>query len=78
MMLYDNIEVVHQHQVVVAWIQLRKTKKWKEPKMNSQLTTRKQWTVFAEILITRKLIFVAMVITMIMVIILLIIKIIKV
>ena len=30
----DNIEVLHQHQVVVAWVRLRHTEKLKETKIN--------------------------------------------
>ena len=33
MMPNDNIEVVHQHQMVVAWIRLRQMKKLKETKL---------------------------------------------
>ena len=35
MIPYDNIEVVRQHQVVVAWIRSRKIKKLREPKTNN-------------------------------------------
>ena len=35
MMQNDNIEVVHQHQMVVAWIRLRQMKKLKETKLNN-------------------------------------------
>ena len=37
MMTNDNIEVVHQHQIVVAWIRLRQTRKLKEAKQTVNL-----------------------------------------
>ena len=37
MMTNDNIEVVHQHQMVVAWIRLRQTRKLKEAKQTVNL-----------------------------------------
>ena len=37
MMANDNIEVVHQHQMVVAWIRLRQTRKLKEAKQTVNL-----------------------------------------
>ena len=39
MIAYNNIEVVRRHQVVVAWIRLRETKKLREPKPGLQLTS---------------------------------------
>ena len=39
MMPNDNIEVVRQHQMVVAWIRLRQMKKLKETKPNGELTS---------------------------------------
>ena len=39
MIAYNNIEVVRRHQVVIAWIRLRETKKLREPKPGLQLTS---------------------------------------
>ena len=39
MMPRDNIEVVRQHQMMVAWIRLREMKKLKETEPNGQLTS---------------------------------------
>ena len=41
MMPNDNIEVVPQHQMVVAWIRLRQMKILKETKPNGQLKNSK-------------------------------------
>ena len=38
----DNIEEVHQHQMVVAWIKSRQIKKFKETNPNGQLTLQEQ------------------------------------
>ena len=40
MMANDNIEVVHQHQMVVAWIRLRQTRKLKEAKQTVNLSQK--------------------------------------
>ena len=44
MMPNDNIEVVRQYQMVVAWIRLRWMKKLKETKPNGQFTSSEQLT----------------------------------